>query len=192
MRTHPIFSVALAIILSMSALCGFAGAESREEPRFGDLIATTSETHLILFGEIQNAFSQEMTSGLKSGVPVDFSFFIELLQKKENEKDYMLARMQFGHTLAYDTLKDTYTVELEEFNNRVVAFKDLGEARQSMSEVNGVRIVELARLNPGSSYRIRIKAELFNKTLPLSLHRIMPFLSWWDRETDWQTLEFNF
>ena len=192
MRKHLIFSVVLAIILAMSAPCGFSRAASSEGPRFSDLIATTSETHLILFGEIRNAFSQEMTSGLKSGVPVDFSFFIELIEKKANEKDSLLAKLRFGHTLAYDTLKDTYTVELEEFNNRIVSFRDLSEAQQSMSEVNGVRILELSRLIPGSSYRIRIKAELFNKTLPLSLHRILPFLSWWDRETDWQTLEFNF
>lgn len=192
MRKHLIFSVILAIVFAMSAPCSFSSAENSDELAFTDLIATTSETHLILFGEIHNAFSQEMTSGLKSGVPVDFSFFIELIEKQSNGKDRVLVEMQFRHILAYDTLKDNYTVELEEFNNKAASFRDLGEAQKNMSEVNGVRILELSRLTPGSSYRLRIKAELFKQTLPLSLHRILPFLSWWDRETGWQTLDFNF
>lgn len=192
MRKHLIFSVILAIVFAMSAPCSFSSAENSDELAFTDLIATTSETHLILFGEIHNAFSQEMTSGLKSGVPVDFSFFIELIEKESNGKDRVLVEMQFRHILAYDTLKDNYTVELEEFNNKAASFRDLGEAQKNMSEVNGVRILELSRLTPGSSYRLRIKAELFKQTLPLSLHRILPFLSWWDRETGWQTLDFNF
>lgn len=192
MRKYLVFSVLLTIILTISAPCSFSSGDNSAELGFSDLIATTSETHLILFGEIRNAFSQEMTSGLKSGVPVDFSFFIELIEKEGNGKGRPLVEMQFRHILAYDTLKDNYTVELEEFNNRIVSFRDLSEAQKNMSEVNGVRILELSRLTPGSSYQLRIKAELFKKTLPLSLHRILPFLSWWDRETGWQTLDFNF
>lgn len=180
------------LIMAMIAPLCFSRENDANQVTFTDLFATTSETHLILFGVINNAFSEEMTSGLKSGVPVDFSFFIELLKKNEKGDNNMLTEMKFRHTLTYDTLKDTYKVELEELNNKIIPFQDLTDAQKTMSEVNGVRILELSQLVPGSSYQLRIRADLFKKTLPMSLHRILPFFSWWDRDTDWQTLEFNF
>lgn len=192
MRKNLIISAVLAVVFCMAMPFRLAGEESTDQVAFTDLIATTSETHLILFGIITNAFSEEMTSGLKSGVPVDFSFFIELLKQDGKGGGDLLTELRFRHTLTYDTLKDNYRVELEEFNNKIISFDNLKKAQDTMREVNGVKILELAKLAPDSSYQLRIRADLFKKTLPLSLHRILPFLSWWDRETDWQNLEFNF
>jgi hypothetical protein len=81
---------------------------------------------------------------------------------------------------------------LGEINNKVVLFQNLDDAKKTMSEVNGVKIIALTKLAPDQTYQLRIRADLFEKTLPLSLHRILPFLSWWDRETAWHTLEFNY
>ncbi|WP_073615267.1 DUF4390 domain-containing protein [Desulfopila aestuarii] len=159
---------------------------------FTELVVTTSATHLILFGVIANAFSEEMVSGLKSGIPIDFSFFVELLEKDGGKDKEMLVKTQFRHTLTYDTLKDNYKVELEELSNKITPYPELSEAQRAMSEVNGAQIIELAKLAPNRTYKLRIRADLFKQTLPLSLHHILPFVSWWDRETDWHTLEFNY
>jgi len=182
----------LAFFLGIGFPLCHAGEEDTDEVGFTELFVTNSETHLLLFGVVTNAFSEEMTSGLKSGVPVDFSFFVELLLKDPGKGEKMVAEMRFRHTLAYDTLKDSYRVELEEFNNRIVPFRDLTAAENAMSEVNGAKIIELSQLAPNRTYQLRIRADLFKQTLPLSLHHIVPFLSWWDRETDWHTLEFNY
>ncbi len=174
----------------ITPLC-FSGQDDSKKVTFSDLIATTSETHLILFGIINNSFTEEMISGLKSGVPVHFSFFIELYQKEKN-KELQISNMEFRHTMTYDTLKDSYKVELGEINNKVLLFQDLKDAKKTMSEINGVKVIELANLVPEKSYQLKIKADLFEKTLPLSLHRILPFFTWWDRETTWYSLEFNY
>ncbi len=184
--------IALLALLSGAAIPYCFSSEDDEIVGFTDLIATTSETHVILFGVINNAFSEEMLSGLESGVPVDFSFFIELFKRDHEGEDDVLAKIHFKHTLTYDTLKDNYRVEFEELNNKILLFEDVADAQKSMSEVNGLKIVELSRLLPESTYLLRIRADLFKKTLPLSLHRILPFVSWWDRETEWHTLQFNF
>lgn len=184
--------IALLALLSGAAIPYCFSSEDDEIVGFTDLIATTSETHVILFGVINNSFSEEMLSGLESGVPVDFSFFIELFKRDHEGEDDVLAKIHFKHTLTYDTLKDNYRVEFEELNNKILLFEDVADAQKSMSEVNGLKIVELSRLLPESTYLLRIRADLFKKTLPLSLHRILPFVSWWDRETEWHTLQFNF
>jgi len=188
----------LLILILVAVLAGTAGplSQASEPPSdtvdFTELVVTTSTTHLILFGVIANAFSEEMVSGLKSGIPVDFSFFVELLENNDGKDQEILVKTQFRHTLTYDTLKDNYKVELEEVNNKIIPYPELAEAQRAMSEVNGAQIIELAKLAPNRTYKLRIRADLFKQTLPLSLHHIMPFVSWWDRETDWHTLEFNY
>ncbi len=186
------FNVFILLFFIIGSTFCVSSEDRTDTVGFTDLIATTSETHLILFGIINNSFTDEMLSGLKGGVPVHFSFFIELFQKEKQNPEKNLVKMEFRHTMTYDTLKDSYKVELGEINNKVIHFQDLEDAEKTMSEVNGVKIIELAKLAPDNAYQLRIRADLFEKTLPLSLHRILPFLSWWDRETAWHSLEFNY
>jgi hypothetical protein len=94
--------------------------------------------------------------------------------------------------MTFDTLKENYRVTLEEDNNKVLSFRSLFEAQKVINEINGVRVEELKGLLPDHRYKIKMRAELYQKTLPLSLHNILPFLSWWDIETDWHTITFNY
>lgn len=192
MRKKLMLLLPVALLLIITTTLCFSEEDKTGKTSISDIIATTSETHLILFGMVNNSFTQEMIDGLRSGVPVHFSFFIELNKKEEKWPDKKLATLEFRHTMSYDTLKESYRVELEEVNKKSLSFPTLDEAQRTMKEVNGVKIIELAKLQPDSSYQLRIRAELFEKTLPMSLQRILPFLSWWDIETGWYSIEFNY
>ncbi len=159
-------------------------------PNFTDIIVTTSDTHLLLFGELRNSITKDMLDGLHSGIPINFSFFVELNKDVPNWLDEELVSEQFAHTLTYDTLKQSYIVETGESSKKKHTTASLDEAKKLLNEINGLKIVELSRLEPERTYRLRIKAELNKKTLPLSLHNIIPFVSWWDLKTDWYTVEF--
>ena len=69
--------------------------------------------------------------------------------------------------------------------------KDFAEARRYMSAINGFPIVSLDLLEKGTKYRLRVKARLAEKKLPLNFHYIIPFWSLWDFETEWRELEFS-
>jgi len=157
-----------------------------------ELTATTSESHLIVFATLENSFTSEMIEILHSGIALHFSFFIELYKTTENWPEELIVTRTFEHTMIFDTLKESYRVTLEEDNNKVLSFGSLFEAQKKINEINGAKVVELTQLLPDNRYKLRIKAELYHKTLPLSLHNILPFLSWWDVETDWHTITFNY
>lgn len=180
------------IMLLAAAPLAATGTADTDEVGFSEVVVNTSDTHLLLYATIANAFSEEMVAGLRSGVPIDFSYFVELHRKHPTAAREQLVKLEFRHTLSYDTLKDNFKVELEEFGSRVLTFADLEKAQQTMAEVNGLKILELSQLLPGSAYQLRIRADLFKQTLPLSLHYVMPFVSWWDRKTDWYTLDFSY
>lgn len=159
-------------------------------PHFTDIIVTTSDIHLLFFGELENSLTSEMIEGLHSGIPVEFSFFVELEKIKPNWLNDQLTKIEFSHSLNYDTLKQLYTVKTEEISKKVHTVNTLDEATTLLNEINGLRIVKLKELEPDQTYRLRVKADLYKKTLPLSLHAVIPFISWWDLKTDWHTIEF--
>ncbi len=159
-------------------------------PHFTDIIVTTSDTHLLFFGELKNSLTSEMIEGLHSGIPVQFLFFVKLEKVRPNWPDADLTNIEFSHSLTYDTLKQLYTVETGELSQKTHTVRTLEEALTLINEINGLKIVRLNELEPDQTYRLRVKADLYKKTLPLSLHSVIPFVSWWDLKTDWHSIEF--
>ena len=185
-----LFVMLLTVVGTIPITGKSAETPPSKTPYFTDIIVTTSETDLLFFGELKNSLTSEMIEGLHSGIPVHFSFFVELEKIRPNWLDEQLAAIEFTHNLRYDTLKQHYTVETEEISKKIHTVSTIEEATTLLNEVNGLKIIKLQELEPDQTYRIRIKADLYKKTLPLSLHAIIPFVSWWDLKTDWHSIEF--
>ncbi len=186
----------LILFFFVLAACGgttaFSISPQLSGPHFTDIIVTTSDTDLLLFGELRNSLNDDMVEGLHSGIPIRFSFYVDLEKSRANWLDEQLVSLTFSHTLTYDTLKKLYVIETEESARKRSTAPSLEEAMLVINEINGLKIIELERLIPDTKYRLRIKADLHKKTLPLSLHTIIPFIGWWDVKTDWFTVEFMY
>jgi len=180
------------IVSLTGSTTAFGQSQKNSGPYLTDIIVTTSDTHLLLFGELRNSLTEEMVAGLHSGIPVSFSFFVELEKNEPNWIDEELVSIEFEHQLSYDTLKEHYVIETEETSRKTMTTSSLEEATKILNEINGLKILELSRLQPEGIYRLRVKADLYKKTLPLRLHNIIPFISWWDLKTDWYTVEFTY
>ncbi len=192
MHCKPIFFSPIVLVILLFSTVAGAQVVPEKKATINELTATTSETHLIVFGTLENSFTPEMIELLHSGIPLRFSFYVELYKTTVNWRDELIIANNFQHIMTFDTLKENYRVTLEEDNNKVLSFRSLVEAQRAINEINGVKVVELKQLLPDNQYNLKMKAELYRKTLPLSLHNILPFLSWWDIETDWHTLTFTF
>jgi len=157
-----------------------------------ELTATTSDSHLIIFGILSNSFTNEMIDVLHSGIPLRFTFYTQIYKTDGNRPDEQISEKNFEHQMSFDTLKETYLVTLEENNNRVQSYKSLIEAKNVISEINGAEVVPLSQLIPGNIYKLNVKAKLYEKTLPLSLQSVLPFLSWGNVEAEWHTIKFEY
>jgi hypothetical protein len=182
------------IPLTLFILVSIAHAQDNrnKDVHFSDLIITTSKTHLLLFGLVNNGITEEMLQELHNGIPIQFTFQVELYKKEKHWPDLQLTSFQFQHRLTYDTLQENYRLETDEKNQKSETISQLNNALKALNEINGLQVIELTKLIPDSSYQLRIKAELYKKTFPLKLHYIIPFSSWWDVETDWHTIEFTY
>ncbi|MFP7755912.1 DUF4390 domain-containing protein [Thermodesulfobacteriota bacterium B35] len=183
----------LPVLLLLLVLALPIPASSRQDrtPTISDIIITTSASDLLLFATVKNAFTPEMEKGVKNGIPISFSFQIELDKVRDFWPDSTLVEKEIIHRLTYDSLKEEYSVELGE-KQRTETTRSLARAKQLMAELNGLRVIARKKLVPDASYILRIKATLVKTTLPLGMHYVLPFTSLWDFETDWRSIEFRY
>ena len=139
---------------------------------------------------VEGAFTDKMKNAVLSGVPITFSFFINLYQVRNLWMDKKIANQKFTHTLKYDSLKKEHEIRRSWDRNKILTTESIDEAQRLMTDIDSLKITELRDLNKGQQYQIRAKAELSKKTLPFYLHHVLFFVSLWDFETDWYTVDF--
>ena len=81
-------------------------AETKDKVQFKDVTLTTSDSHLLLFALLDNSEQQELEEALHSGIPMQFTFNVELTHIRKNWTNEELSNLEFVHTLKYDTLKE--------------------------------------------------------------------------------------
>ncbi|HSR35947.1 MAG TPA: DUF4390 domain-containing protein, partial [Desulfurivibrionaceae bacterium] len=183
------FGVALLLLLAVALP---ASVQAARQANIDEVIVTNSSREVLLYLTVRNAFTPEMEKGVQSGLPVTFTFYVELYRHRSGWLDQKVVARSFEHILSYDTLKDEYRVVYGEHNGKTVIVKTMAEASALMAQVNGFGLSPLAALMADAEYTLKVKARLAEKTLPLSIHAVIPFWSLWDFETDWYTIQFRY
>lgn len=163
-----------------------------EEASINDVIVTNSTKELLVYFSVSDAFTPEMEKGIHSGIPVTFTFKVNLERPRNGWLDQKLVSLSFEHTLSYDNLKEEYHIECSEQGGKGSIVKSLAEAKALMAEVNGLKVAPLDQLVPETSYTLSVMTYLDKKTLPLNFHYLIPFWGLWDFKTDWYTVEFRY
>jgi hypothetical protein len=180
---------ALVLGLSLSLACP---PQVAAEATVRDIIVTNTRDDLLAYLAVEGCFTPEMKEAISSGVPTTFTFFVELYRSRDFWTDECLAAARFDHTIKYDSLKGVYWLSLSEQGNKAVAVRDMGQACRMLSELNGVKVAPLRALRKGCGYRLQVKAQLSKVRLPLYLHYVLFFVSLWDFETNWYTVDFTY
>ena len=181
--------IIMTVLLSGGLFCNEVQAE--EKAAISDVVVSNSERDLLLYLTVGNAFRPEMEEGVLNGIPASFTFFVSLREVNEGRPGKQVVSLEFDHVLSYDPLKELFSLEFSE-DNSSLSSDNLQKAKKLMTDVNGVKVVDLSRLKPGSEYFLSAKARLERKTLPLFFHYLIPFWKLRDYETDWHYVEFRY
>lgn len=166
-------------------------ADAGEEPSIRDMAIINSGHELLLYFGVREPFTQEMEKGIKNGIPVTFSFYIVLHQKRTGWFDKEIVSHHFERSLEYDSLKDEYKVRMTGRQDRTVTRTSLEDAKDLMKEVNDFAVIDLAKLESGGNYSINAKVSLEKKTLPFNFQNIIPFWNLWEFETELTEFDFT-
>jgi Domain of unknown function (DUF4390) len=182
-QRYSVFFLCLLLILAPVRV-------QAQDATLTNIIVTNTPDDLLLYLTVKDAFPAKIEETIRSGVPATFSFFVNLYAVRDFWIDRQISAIKVTHFLKYDNLKKEYTVTRSWEGNKPHVVKSFEEAKKLMSEIDRLTIVALDQLEKGKRYQIRAKAELDKLTLPFYLHYVLFFVSLWDFETDWYTIDF--
>ena len=110
----------------------------------------------------------------------------------EPEVHEQLKDIEIRHSIKYDHLKNIYKVKLSEQENGIMSVKSFDRAKKLMADVVSLEVIPLRYLKKGRRYQIQMMAEMDKVDLPFYLHYVFLFVSFWDFETDWHTIDFRY
>lgn len=163
-----------------------------QDARLTDIIVTNTQDELLLYLNVEGAFREKMKKAILSGVPTRFSFFVSLYRVRTLWFDEKITDIMVTNTVKYDNLKEEFTIKRSWEKNGPRVSKSFDEAKKLITEIDGLKIVPLEQLEKDRRYQLRTKAELSKVTLPYYLHYVLFFVSLWDFETDWYTIDFTY
>lgn len=165
---------------------------SADDTALTNIVVTNNRDDLLLYLNATGAFSEKTKRAVLSGVPTTFLFYITLDKNRNYWMNKTIVDLKVTHTLKYDNLKKEFHIERSWDPGGSLVSSSFEEAQQLMIKIDSLKIASLQELEKGRHYQIRAKAELRKLTLPLHLHRVLFFLSFWDVETDWYAIDFTF
>lgn len=161
-----------------------------KQARLTNIILTDTPDALRLFLTVEGPFPPKMEEAIHSGVPVSFSFSIRVYRSRGIWPKKEMVDIFLTHTVKYNSLKKTYGVSRSWDDGSPAVVYSFDAAKKLMTEIDGVDVIALSRLKRGNRYQVQAKATLQQVTLPYHLHHVLFFLSLWDFETDWYTIDF--
>ena len=188
-----IFSLNRKIFTSLLCiLVLFPNLVFAQDARLSNIIVTNTRDDLLVYLTVEGAFREKMEKAVLSGVPATFSYITTLYQVRNFWKDKKIADIKVTNRIKYNNLKKEFVITRSWGTEKPIVTQSFEEAKKLMSEVDSLKIVPLKHLEKGLLYQIRAKTELSKLTLPFYLHYVLVFVSLWDFETDWYTIDFTF
>ena len=178
------------LVLLFCFLLSFPSPLQAAEATLSDIIVTNTQEDLLVFFDIKGCFTREMEEAILNGIPTTFTIVIKLYRTRTAWLDASIASITLEHTIKYDSLKNEFRVTRSEDDSTELVVKDFDAAKKAMAEIRNIRVVPLKELQERGKYQLRVKAELEKVRLPLYLHYVLFFVSLWDFETDWYTVDF--
>ena len=163
-----------------------------DEATLSDIIVTNTQDDLLVFFNIQGSFTREMEEAILNGIPATFTIIIRLYKTRTIWFDASISSLRLQHTIKYDSLKDEFRITRSADPENELVTKDFEVAKKAMTEIRDIEVIPLKELEPGGRYQLRLKAELEKVKLPLYLHYVLFFVTLWDFETDWYTVDFTY
>ena len=193
-RAHihkSLYAISLFIGI-MSFLVLPISASAEQEALIENIKLANTRDDLLTYFDIKQAFTDKINQAVLNGIPTTFSFYIDLYKTDGSWLDKKISDNQIKSTLKYNSLKKEFTVSRPWKNEKTITTQSFDEAKALMTEIDNLKIIPLNQLIKGDKYQLRIKAKLDKVTLPLSLHYVFFFVSFWDFETNWYVINFTY
>jgi uncharacterized protein DUF4390 len=155
MRPFPLLSLSMSVLL-VAATTGPGSAELTISNLSVYLNDSDVTVGVALLGAIPSGF----TESIKSGVPINVRFIVELWQYRRMWTDRLLKSRTIERQLLYNVLTKEFKVaSLGGEIREPYTSRELREAQRVVSELRGLKLLAAGELQPTELFYVRVHAE---------------------------------
>ena len=167
-------------------LFAFTTPAFADTPAIVNIGVTTKGSYVTMDARLVDGFTGKILEAIESGVPMTFTFQIELRKHTSLWADELIRSNTIHHTVQYDSLKKTYRFsEVGKNVNRKIITRKKSQYKQLMSTLRNIPIAPLYRLDPNEKYYVRAKADLEMDRFWFPFNYLFFFVPFNDFETSW-------
>ncbi|MBW2617883.1 MAG: DUF4390 domain-containing protein [Deltaproteobacteria bacterium] len=174
------------VLVAFFCLIAPRTSQAGQEPFIQRVIVTNTTTDLLVYFDVDGAFaSEEIRQAIFAGIPTTFTYQIELIEVRRVRRDATIIRLEVKRIIKYDPVAQKFAVTDRGHSGETATTNDWSRAQQLMTDISGLRIIPLAAIERGATYRLRIRALIHKPKLPPVLSLIFFFVPLGDIETEW-------
>ena len=186
-RTFALESLLLAVLASAVVLT--PARAQLETPREGFFDVRSATTAMVagvheLEARLQLILSAEALDALNSGVPLTIELNLEVIRVRGLWIDDLEAALTVTYELEYRPLSQRYILRNLNSGDQN-SFATLYSALNNLGRIQGLPVIDDALLEPGSAYRMRLRALLSTRQYPAPLRILFFWRSQWQLQSDW-------
>lgn len=165
-------------------------AAAQETPERAGYFAVRSAATTLANGvheleaRLQLVLSDEALDALNSGVALRIELNVEVNRVRRFWTDPTEAELVIGYELEYRPLSQRYMVRNLNSGDQD-SFATLYSALNNLGHIQGLPVVDDSILEPGKSYRIRLRARLSTEQYPAPLRILFFWRDDWHLESEW-------
>jgi hypothetical protein len=179
---HLKFIPIIAVIL----LLGINPEKTEASPSLVNIGVGTKGKVVVMNARLVDGFNDSIMDAIENGVPITFTFLVELRQKNNLWNDTLVSNNTINHTIQYDSLKKVYRFsESGKSVKRKIRTRNKENYQKLMLTLENIPIASTRRLTSNEKYYIRIKAKLETDHMWFPFNHLFSFLPFNNFEAAW-------
>ena len=182
-RTNLISYWVLAFLLLTMGLVSPVSAVSPDVVNIG---VGTKGKYVVMNARLIDGFTEKIQEAINNGVPIGFTFEIELRKANTVWMDSLVSSNKVRHRVHFDSLKKMY--RFSEFGRnlkRNIITRKKARYQQLMLTLKDIPITPIYKLDPNEKYYVRVKADLETDRFWFPFNYIFFFVPFSEFETSW-------
>jgi hypothetical protein len=190
---HTIFSknkrpdwVSLLVFAFFLLTAGLVSPVSAASPDVVNIGVGTNDKYVVINARLVDGFTEKILEAIENGVPMGFTFDIELRKANTLWVDSLVSSNQVRHRIQFDSLKKAY--KFSEFGKNIkrkIITRKKTRYQQLMLTLKDIPIAPIYKLDPNEKYYVRVKADLETDRFWFPFNYIFFFVPFSEFETSW-------
>ena len=165
---------------------GLVSPVSAVSPDVVNIGVGTNGKYVVMNARLVDGFTEKILEAIENGVPMGFTFEIELRKANTLWVDSLVSSNKVRHRVQFDSLKKIYRFSESGKNvKRKIITRKESRYQKLMLTLKDIPIAPIYKLDPNEKYYVRVKADLETDRFWFPFNYILFFVPFSAFETSW-------